>query len=289
MGEIEMARYGMLIDCGKCIGCYNCFLSCQDEFCGNAYEGYSAAAPMSGHDWMRVIDKERGQFPRVKVAYIPKTCMHCEDAPCIAAAQNNAVYRRPDGIVMIDPQKAKGQKHVAAACPYRVIDWNGEEQVPQKCIMCAHLLDHGEKEPRCVEACPTHALIFGDLDDPKSELSKMLKLNSSEKLCPEFNLKEKVLYHGLPNRFISGTVVYKDKDECAENLLVELYDGTAKKVSMTNAFGDFEFEGLPADKTYHVIVGQSGYKKEKLEIKTYKDVHIGEIYLVPKRKTDRKG
>jgi Fe-S-cluster-containing dehydrogenase component len=281
MGEIKMARYGMLIDCGKCIGCYNCFLSCQDEFCGNAYEGYSAAAPMNGHDWMRVIDKERGRFPRVKVAYIPKTCMHCEDAPCIAAAQDNAVYRRPDGIVMIDPQKAKGQKHIVTACPYRVIDWNEEEQVPQKCIMCAHLLDNGEKEPRCVEACPTHALLFGDLDDPESELSKRLKQNSLEKLCPEFNLKEKVLYNGLPKRFISWTVVYKDKDECAENVQVELYDETAKKVSITNKFGDFEFEGLQANKTYHVKIGQSGYKEEELEIKTFKDVHIGEIHLVP--------
>jgi Fe-S-cluster-containing dehydrogenase component len=244
---------------------------------------------MSGHEWMRVIEKERGQFPRVKVAYIPKTCMHCENAPCIAAAQDHAVYRRSDGIVMIDPQKAKGQKQLVTACPYRVIEWNEEEQVPQKCIMCAHLLDKGEKEPRCVEACPTQALLFGDLDDPQSEISKKLKQVPVEALDPEFKMGEKVLYHGLPKRFISGTVVYKDKDECAENLPVELHDGTAIKVSMTNAFGDFEFEGLEANKTYHLKIGQSGYKKEKLEIKTYKDVHIGEIHLVPTRKTDRKG
>jgi len=278
-----MARYGMLIDCEKCIGCYNCFLSCQDEFCGNAYAGYTAAAPMSGHDWMRVIDKERGGYPRVKVAYIPKTCMHCEEAPCIAAAQDHAVYRRPDGIVMIDPKKAKGQKQIVTTCPYRVIEWNEEEQVPQKCTLCAHLLDHGEREPRCVEACPTQALIFGDLDDPESQVSKMLKQNSWEKLGPEFNLKEKVLYHGLPKRFISGTVVYKDKNECAEHVRVELHDGTAKKISMTNAFGDFEFEGLQANKTYRVNIRQSGYQEEDLEIKTVKDVHIGEINLVPTR------
>jgi Fe-S-cluster-containing dehydrogenase component len=282
MGEIKMARYGMLIDCEKCIGCYNCFLSCQDEFCGNAYEGYSAAAPMKGHDWMRVMDVERGQFPKVKVAYIPKTCMHCEEARCVAAAQNLAVYRRPDGIVVIDPQKAKGQKQIVTACPYRVIDWNEEEQVPQKCILCAHLLDNGEKEPRCVEACPTHALIFGDLDDTESELSKMLKQNSLERLCPEFNLKEKVYYHGLPKRFISGTVVYQDKNECAENVEVELYDGTGKKVSMTNPFGDFEFEALQTNKIYQLKINQSGYQEEMLEIKTDKDVYIGEIHLVRK-------
>ena len=277
-----MACYGMLIDCGKCIGCYNCFLSCQDEFCGNGYEGYSAAAPMSGHDWMRVMEKERGQFPRVKVAYIPKTCMHCEDAPCITAAQDHAVYRRPDGIVMIDPQKAKGQKQLVTACPYRVIEWNEEEQVPQKCILCAHLLDKGEKEPRCVEACPTQALIFGNLDDPQSEISKKLKQVPGEALHPEFKMGEKVLYHGLPKRFVSGTVVFKDKNECAANLQVELSGKGFSKTTTTNGFGDFEFEGLEANKTYFVSIAYSGYKGKKLKIETVIDVHIGEICLVRK-------
>jgi hypothetical protein len=145
------------------------------------------------------------------------------------------------------------------------------------------MLDHGEKEPRCVESCPTQALIFGDLDDPQSQVSKMLKQNSWEKLSPEFKLKEKVLYQGLPKRFISGTVVYQDKNECAENVHVELSDGAAKKVSMTNAFGDFEFEGLDENKTYHVKIASSGYKEEKRDIKTYKDIHLGEIFLVPAR------
>jgi hypothetical protein len=92
-----------------------------------------------------------------------------------------------------------------------------------------------------------------------------------------------VLYQGLPRRFISGTVVYQDKNECAENVRVELSDGAAKKVSMTNAFGDFEFEGLDENKTYHVKIAPSGYKEETLAIKTYKDVHVGEIHLVPTR------
>lgn len=276
-----MARYGMLIDCDKCIGCYNCFLTCQDEFCGNAYKGYSAGAPMSGHNWMRVLDKERGQFPNVKVSYTPKTCMHCDNAPCVAAAQNKAVFRRPDGIVMIDPQKAKGQKHLVAACPYRVIEWNDQEQIPQKCTMCAHLLDKGEKEPRCVESCPTNAIIFGDLDDPQSDISLMRKQKPWEQLSPEFNLREKVLYNGLPKRFISGTVVYEDKQMCAENIQVELRDGTTKTTYVTNGFGDFEFDGLEANKAYQVVINQSGYQEKMLEIRTSKDIHIGEIFLSP--------
>ena len=274
-----MARYGMLIDCEKCIGCYNCFLTCQDEFCGNTYEGYSAAAPMSGHNWMRVIDKERGQYPKVKVSYTPKTCMHCENAACIATAQDNAVFRRPDGIVVIDPQKAKGQKQIVSACPYRVIEWNEQEQLPQKCNMCAHLLDAGEKEPRCVESCPTGAIVFGDLSDPQSDISKLLKEKSWEPLTPEFKLNGKVLYSGLPKRFISGTVIYQDKNQCAENIQVELQGGPATMTCATNGFGDFEFEDLEAGRTYTVVIEQSGYAKTAIDIQTHKDVHIGEILL----------
>src|SRR5512136_533407 len=101
----KMARYGMVIDITKCTGCYNCFLACRDE-----YAGYSAPQKMSGMNWMKVVEKERGQYPKVKVAYTPITCMQCENASCIKLAQNQAVYRRADGIVIIDPVKAKGQK-----------------------------------------------------------------------------------------------------------------------------------------------------------------------------------
>jgi Fe-S-cluster-containing dehydrogenase component len=274
-------RQGMLINCNLCVGCYNCFLTCQDEFCGNTYDGYSAAAPMEGHDWMRIMEMERGQFPRVKVAYIPKTCMHCEDAPCIEAAENNAVYRRPDGIVVIDPRKAVGQKQIVSACPYRVIEWNEKEQLPQKCNMCAHLLDRAEKEPRCVESCPTNAIVFGDLDDDKSEISRLLKQSASESLRPEFNLKENVRYIGLPKRFVAGTVVLKDKNECGHNVEIELYNESMTRKTRTNAFGDFDFEGLEADQSFYLTISQPGYKEKKLRCTTAADTHIGEVYLTP--------
>src|SRR5512141_866463 len=169
-----MTRYGMVIDITKCTGCYNCFLTCRDEYAGNAYPGYTAPQPMSGMNWIRVIEKERGQYPKVKVNYTPLACMHCEKPRCMTVAQNGAIYRRPDGIIMIDPAKAKGQKQIVSGCPYRVIEWNEEQQVPQKCTFCAHMLDKGEKVPRCVESCPTGALIFGDLDDPNSNIAKVM-------------------------------------------------------------------------------------------------------------------
>src|SRR5512146_3186785 len=116
-----MSRYALLIDLNKCSGCYNCFLACRDEFYGNDYPGYSAAQPLHGQFWLQVQEIERGEYPKPKIAYVVKPCLQCEDAPCLIAAKDGAAYRRPDGIVMIDPDKAKGQEAIAKACPYRVV------------------------------------------------------------------------------------------------------------------------------------------------------------------------
>ena len=274
-----MARYGMVIDITKCTGCYNCFLACRDEFAGNDYPNYSAPQTMTGMNWMRVIEKERGQYPKVKVAYTPLTCMQCENATCIKMAQNNAVYKRPDGIVIIDPLKAKGQKQIVSTCPYRVIEWNEEQQLPQKCILCAHLLDKGEKVPRCVESCPTGALIFGDLDNPQSEAAKLMASGNTEALHPEYGMKEKVRYISLPKKFVAGTVIYGDIDECAGGLTVSLSGNGQTRTTETNNFGDFEFEGLPDNTDYSVKIEAAGYKSKSVKAKTQKDIYLGEIVL----------
>jgi Fe-S-cluster-containing dehydrogenase component len=274
-----MTRYGMIIDITKCTGCYNCFLSCRDEFAGNEYQGYSAAQPMGGMNWMKIIERERGQYPKVKVAYTPVMCLHCDNAGCIKVAKDNAVYRRPDGIVIIDPVKAKGQKEIVNGCPYRVIEWNEELQLPQKCTLCAHMLDKGEKVPRCVESCPTGALVFGDLDDSKSEISKLMKSGDTEVLHPEYGLKEKVRYIGLPKKFIAGTVIYGDVDEVAVGVNITLSGDGKSLTAQTNGFGDFEFEGLGDNVDYVVKVAASGYQPKSLKAKTSRDIYLGEIVL----------
>jgi Fe-S-cluster-containing dehydrogenase component len=274
-----MARYGMIIDLTKCVGCYNCFLSCRDEFAGNEYPPYSAAQPMSGQNWICVAERERGQFPKVKVAYTPLICMHCDNAGCIKMAKDKAVYRRPDGIIIIDPIKAKGQKQIVSACPYRVIEWNEELQLPQKCTFCAHLLDNGEKEPRCVESCPSGALIFGDLDDAKSEVSKLMASDKAVALHPEYGLKERVKYIGIIKKFVAGTVIYGDVDECASGLTVTLTGNGEMRQSKTDNFGGFEFEDLADNKAYAVKVAAPGYAVRSVTAKTQKDVYLGEIVL----------
>src|SRR5512139_2581218 len=160
-----MKSCSILIDVAKCNGCYNCVLACKDEHCGETFPGYTEAQPMTGQLWINLTEKERGSYPKVKLSYTAITCMHCRNAPCIEAAKDNAGYRREESIVIINPKKAVGKKQIVSACPYRVIFWNEKRNLPQKCTLCAHLLDQGYQRPRCVEMCPTGALTFGNLED----------------------------------------------------------------------------------------------------------------------------
>jgi Fe-S-cluster-containing dehydrogenase component len=274
-----MTRYGMVVDVHKCTGCYSCFVACRDEHCGNDYPPIAAAQPYKGHFWLRIVEMERGQYPKVKVDYAAVPCMHCDSAPCIETAESGTVYKRPDGIVIIDPEKAKGLKDILQSCPYRVIYWNEEKDLPQKCTFCAHLLDDGWTEPRCVEACATGALVFGDLDDPNSEVAKLATSPEAEIMHPEYDLDEKVHYIGLPKRFVAGTVVLSDIDECAVNAEVTLSGNGQKKMVRTDGFGDFEFEGLPADTEYAIQISYPGYKSKDIATNTRIDISLGGIIL----------
>jgi Fe-S-cluster-containing dehydrogenase component len=274
-----MTRYGMVMDVTRCNGCYNCFLACKDEYCGNVHAPYSVAQPMTGQAWMRIVEEERGRYPKVKVDYTAIPCMHCENAACVAAAGDGAVYRREDGIVLIDPAKAAGQRDLVSRCPYRVIYWNETAQVAQKCTMCAHLLDAGYKEPRCVEACPTGALVFGDLDDPGSDVSKALVAAATEVLHPEYGLGEKVRYVGLPKSFVAGAVVLGDSDECAVGATVTLEGDGQTATTTTDTFGDFEFEGLPANTTYTVTAVAPDYEARECTVRTTSSIYLGDIVL----------
>ena len=273
-----MTRYGMVMDVTRCNGCYNCFLACKDEHCGQAHPGYAAAQPMTGQSWIRVTEHERGQFPKVKVDYTAVPCLHCDDAACVAASGDGAVYKRVDGIVLIDPQKAAGQRDVVQSCPHRLIFWNDDVQVAQKCTLCAHLLDAGFKEPRCVEACPTGALVFGDLDDPESAVAKAFA--EAEELRPEFSLGDKVRFAGLPGEFVAGCVVFGDSDACGVGATVTLLgdDGVATSAT-ADSFGDFAFEGLPANARYTVTVAAPGYTPSTCEVTTRTSINLGDIVL----------
>jgi len=272
-------RYGMVIDVAKCSGCYACFLACKDENCGEEFPGYSAGQPMTGQYWINLVEVERGTFPKVRLNHVPVTCAQCENPACLKASQDGAVYKRDDGIVMIDPEKAAGQKQLVSACPYRVIFWNEEKNLPQKCDMCAHLLDDGYKTPRCVEMCPTGCLTFGDLNDPTSEVSRLVAEQKPYARHPEYAMGDKVTYLNVPKKFVAGTVVFKETDKCAAKVNVTLKGEGVEMNYVTDAFGDFWFEGLESKTSYTVEIAAEGYKKISLNARTHTDVNLGDLFL----------
>ncbi len=120
-----MNKWNMIIDVAECTNCNLCTLAAMDEYVGNEFPGYSAPMPKHGHKWINILQKERGQVPTIDIAYVPTMCNHCDNAPCIAKG-GGAVTKRDDGIVLIDPVKAKGRKDLVDACPYGHIWWNEE-------------------------------------------------------------------------------------------------------------------------------------------------------------------
>lgn len=257
-----MKQWYMIIDVTKCHDCNNCFMACKDEHVGNSWPGYTVEQPRHGHRWINIERRERGQYSRNDVAYLPVPCQQCENAPCIIAG-GGAVYRREDGIVIIDPEKSKGNQALVGACPYGAIYWNEILEIPQKCTFCAHLLDSESWKPhvpRCVHTCPTGALKALNLEPQEAE-----KLALEEGLSlykAELDTKPHVLYKNLyrfMKHFIAGGVLIAG--DCFEGAAVELKRGDeVLETQETNFFGDFKFDGLD-NGSYTVIITADGRKE----------------------------
>jgi Fe-S-cluster-containing dehydrogenase component len=277
-----MAKWGMVIDITKCNACYGCFIACKDEYWDNDYPPYSSAQPRHGQFWMNIVKKEGGTYPHIRVSYMPIPCMQCDAAPCVKAAKNSAVYKRPDGIVIIDPEKAVGQRQIVDACPYGAIFWNEEKQLPQKCTFCIQRLDAGEI-PKCVQACPSKAMIFGDLDDLESEVSKLVGSDKAEIFHLEHNTKPRVYYIGLERvtkSFLAASVVFGDVDECAEKVKATLVNRQSgeEKTALTDAYGVFEFIGL-SDGKYSLKLEYAGYAEKTMDVDLKADNYLGAVNL----------
>jgi len=276
-----MPTYGMAIDLDRCTGCYNCQIACKDEHVYNEFPPIATSQPIFGHFWMRVDEKELVfDSSHIKVAYTPTLCQHCEDPKCVKAAKDGAVYQRPDGIVIIDPVKAKGQKQLVDACPYGAIYWNEEKNLAQKCTFCAHLVDDGWQETRCVQSCPMSCMYFGDISDPNSKISKFLAGKNAEALHPDYGTKPKVSYIGLPKPNLAGTVRFGDLKECAKNVKVTLKGPDGKTVeTLTDGFGDFSFKGVTKGKQ-QISFAIDGYKDQSKSFEITEDItDLGEISL----------
>ena len=211
-GEKGPHQWAMVIDQSKCEGCGYCTLACR---------AHNDVSPEIS--WNEVL-------PAGKVGdhsvFLPRPCMHCEKAPCVEVCMVGASYYRPDGIVMMDYDKCIGCRYCEVACPYQARSFNWEKfespnpavpewgqpeverrprGVPEKCSFCYQRIDRGmamgltpgvdpDATPACVVACPTNARIFGDLNDPESEVSQLIRSRHTVRLRDELGTAPRVYY-----------------------------------------------------------------------------------------------
>ena len=258
-------KWNLIVDGARCDNCRLCFLAVKDEYTGNDFVGYSAAQPAKDqHKWLDIQRKERGAYPVVQAHFMPVMCNHCDDAPCAKAATDGAVRKRADGIVIIDPEKAKGQKKIMAACPYNAIFWNEEKQIPQAWTFDAHLLDEGWTKTRAQQACPLD--VFRTIQVEDAEMQRIQADEGLEVRRPELGTKPRIYYknlHMITKCFVGGTVVTHvgGVEECAADVEVVLtQDGREVGRATTDLFGEFTIDGIePNSGSYHLeITASSG-------------------------------
>lgn len=276
-----MGKWNLIIDVARCHDCNDCFLADKDEFVGNDWLPTTLAQPRHGMRWMNIERRERGQYPLVQVAYLPVPCQHCREAPCLAAAPPGAVYRREDGLVIIDPVKAKGHPEIVDSCPYGTIYWNAEAGVPQKCTGCAHLLDEGWTETRCSQVCPTEAIKLVLADD--AEMDARAKAEGLEAYRAELESRPRVYYRNLhrwTKAFLAASVVYRDTDECAEGVSATVTAaGQAAGTARTNNYGDFVVDKLAPGQTYTLILEAPGYQTLTRDVPLEASLNLGRLFL----------
>jgi Fe-S-cluster-containing dehydrogenase component len=256
-----MKRWHMVFDVNKCIGCYTCTLSCKDEHVGNEWLPYTDRQKKRDQKWIEMGKRERGVVPRVDLAYRPALCNHCDEAPCRKKAPD-AMIKRADGIMLIDPRRARDEALVDA-CPFGAISWNDEIGAAQKCTFCAHLLDDGWKEPRCVQSCPLRALkavYMEDVDFEKLAAEKGLTAIVPEAVGPRVWYKN---LHRFTKNMIAGEIAFMEDDEtetCAAGVEVLLKkDGEVVAKTLTSTFGEFTFDPIEPDSgDYEVTAGLPG-------------------------------
>jgi len=185
-----MANYGMAFDYKLCINCHACEVACKEE------NGIDLGA--KNHRLWIDADEPEGDFvnlDRKKAKFIQMQCQHCENAPCIKACPNNAIYRDDNGIVRLNKEKCDLSLYCMNACPYSARYVDEKNSITDNCIFCADTrLARGETTTACQIACPSKLRIFGDLDDPQSDISKVLKTREYFTLKPEKKTKPKLFY-----------------------------------------------------------------------------------------------
>ena len=175
-------NYGFIIDNRKCIGCHACTVACKAEH----------DVPIGvNRTWVKYIEK--GEFPNTRRLFSVMRCNHCEDAPCVDICPTTALFHREDGIVDFDGRRCIGCKSCMQACPYDALYIDPETETAAKCNYCAHRVDIS-LEPACVNVCPVHAIVSGDMDNPQSEISQLLAREQVTTRKAEKGTRPKLFY-----------------------------------------------------------------------------------------------
>jgi Fe-S-cluster-containing dehydrogenase component/formate-dependent nitrite reductase membrane component NrfD len=177
-------NYGFAIDLPKCIGCHACTIACKSEH--DIPVGVNRC-------WVKTVEK--GTFPDTRRFFLPVLCNQCEEAPCMNICPTGALFKRRDGIVDLNGDSCIGCKACMAACPYDQLFIDPNTKTAEKCNFCANRIEN-KLEPACVSVCPTQCRIFGDLDDPTSEVAQIVQREAFMVRKPEKGTGPKIFYIG---------------------------------------------------------------------------------------------
>ena len=207
-----MTQLALVIDLNVCVGCHACVTSCKQ------WNTSGTAGHLSDHEpygenplgvfFNRVQTYEVGQFPQTQTVHFPKSCLHCEEPPCVPVCPTGASYKRQeDGIVLVDSDKCIGCKYCSWACPYGAREYDEDRGVMTKCTLCVdriydESIPQAQRRPACVNACPTNARLFGDVHDPDSEVSRAIRERGGYALMPELGTRP--ANHYLPRQLLQG-------------------------------------------------------------------------------------
>ena len=222
-----MAKWGMAIDIDRCDGCNACVVACRTE------NNVPTAGPEQAEngraiEWIRVERHVEGEFPNVRVQFVPVMCVHCDEAPCVKVCPVSATYETPDGLNAQIHPRCIGTRACGQACPYTVryfnwgepsweapleqtinpdvaVRWKG---IMEKCTFCVQRIRRtndqardeereirdGEVQPACAQACPAQAIVFGDREDPESAVSKLSESPRAERPLEELGTGPRVVY-----------------------------------------------------------------------------------------------
>jgi Fe-S-cluster-containing dehydrogenase component len=176
-----MARYGMAIDTRRCVGCMDCVVACQTE--NNVPYGYH-------RNWITTVVK--GKFPELAMEIRSERCNHCDNPPCVPVCPTGASHVAEGGIVKVTREKCIACGLCIQACPYKA-RYMHPDNFADKCTFCDHRVKVGQ-DPACAAVCPTYAITFGDLADPKSKVASLLKARKHHVLKPEAGTKPNIFY-----------------------------------------------------------------------------------------------